>query len=414
MGMAGMASSLFAIMRGVNVVQVGVTSEMLFATGLLDLMGTHPIEEQRSWSDPWAAIEMLTQDIPNHPYARLHKNDIQTAFEEIVSFLAGAGLSYHGRKGENCRVITPLGTIKHTYFVPQSMWSGVLALEEKPPCVIVDFEGLKEFSARQIVALLQKEWPGLDAARIPFPGSNRVKEFFPGEIAAESLESSKNKEMLISALKPLTKNAQAIGLPALLGLQRTGQILAELESRLGVAVFELPTLPISVPGLRLNETLRRRLSAEGVRYLAQNRVLEARRSPDGDFLLGIGRKEEQYTLRAEGVILASGRFWGRGLEASRQMIRETLFDLPVSQPQGRTNWHREDFLDSRGHSINRAGLEIDDFFRPLGKSGRPAYENLFAAGSILAHQDWIRMKCGSGLALATAKGAVNSFLKLNK
>jgi hypothetical protein len=33
---------------------------------------------------------------------------------------------------------------------------------------------------------------------------------------------------------------------------------------------------------------------------------------------------------------------------------------------------------------------------------------LFAAGSILAHQDWMRMKCGSGLALSTAYAAVNS------
>jgi glycerol-3-phosphate dehydrogenase subunit B len=31
---------------------------------------------------------------------------------------------------------------------------------------------------------------------------------------------------------------------------------------------------------------------------------------------------------------------------------------------------------------------------------------LFAAGSILAHQDWMRMKCGSGLAIATAYAAV--------
>jgi glycerol-3-phosphate dehydrogenase subunit B len=37
---------------------------------------------------------------------------------------------------------------------------------------------------------------------------------------------------------------------------------------------------------------------------------------------------------------------------------------------------------------------------------------LFAIGSILAHQDWIRMKCGSGLAIATAYGAVKALLKL--
>jgi glycerol-3-phosphate dehydrogenase subunit B len=56
--------------------------------------------------------------------------------------------------------------------------------------------------------------------------------------------------------------------------------------------------------------------------------------------------------------------------------------------------------------VNQAGLETDPIFRPLDASGRPAHPRLFAAGSILAHQDWMRMKCGSGLAMATAYAAV--------
>jgi len=47
----------------------------------------------------------------------------------------------------------------------------------------------------------------------------------------------------------------------------------------------------------------------------------------------------------------------------------------------------------------------------LDRHGQTAFENLFAAGSILAHQDWMRMKCGSGLAIATAYAAVRSLLK---
>jgi glycerol-3-phosphate dehydrogenase subunit B len=36
------------------------------------------------------------------------------------------------------------------------------------------------------------------------------------------------------------------------------------------------------------------------------------------------------------------------------------------------------------------------------------YENLFAAGIIIAHQDWIRERCGAGIAIATAYKAVES------
>ncbi|UCD32176.1 MAG: FAD-binding protein, partial [Desulfobacterales bacterium] len=72
-GMAGSAAALFAANRGVSVVQVGIISEIIFASGLLDLMGVHPIQKQRIWDNPWAAIDTVSKDIPGHPYAKLNE-----------------------------------------------------------------------------------------------------------------------------------------------------------------------------------------------------------------------------------------------------------------------------------------------------------------------------------------------------
>jgi glycerol-3-phosphate dehydrogenase subunit B len=52
-GMAGMSAALFAASRGLATVLVGRTGEIIFATGLLDLMGVHPLETGRLWNDPW-------------------------------------------------------------------------------------------------------------------------------------------------------------------------------------------------------------------------------------------------------------------------------------------------------------------------------------------------------------------------
>ena len=175
-------------------------------------------------------------------------------------------------------------------------------------------------------------------------------------------------------------------------------------------VFEIPTLPPGTTGLRLKETFERGLGAKGVTLFLENRVFRAATPPGGGFLLEIGRIEPELTIRAPVVVLATGRFMGGGLRADRREVRETLFGLPVRQPEGRAHWHRAEFLDPRGHPVNRAGIEIDESFRPLDASGRPAHAHLFAAGSILAHQDWMRMKCGSGLAIATAWGAVGQAL----
>ena len=112
--------------------------------------------------------------------------------------------------------------------------------------------------------------------------------------------------------------------------------------------------------------------------------------------------------RAGAVLLASGRFLGKGLRAERTGVHESIFDLPVFQPPRREDWHQRDLFHRKGHLINRSGLEIDDRFRPVGENRRPVYPNLYAAGAILAHQDWIRQKCGSGLAIASAYGAIKA------
>ncbi|MCX5882659.1 MAG: FAD-binding protein [Deltaproteobacteria bacterium] len=206
-----------------------------------------------------------------------------------------------------------------------------------------------------------------------------------------------------------------MGIPAILGIHRSLEVQADLEALTGVKIFEIPTLPPSVPGLRLKEMFEKALSEKGVRQFLQQRVTAVLPEPGNGFLLDIaGGNAQEQKIRCKGILLATGRFFGNGLSADRKRIRESLFDLPVFQPVSRSNWYLMDFLDPKGHPIHQAGLEIDKDFRPLSISGVPAFSNLFAAGSILAHQDWIRQKCGSGIAIATAYGAVSSFIRLGQ
>jgi glycerol-3-phosphate dehydrogenase subunit B len=309
----------------------------------------------------------------------------------------------------NSGVLTALGTIKPTYCIPHTMWNGVRALEEKPACLIIDIRGLKGFSARQIVDALQNGWSDLSAARISFPGSDHLGEVY-AEHMANALLLPHNREKLAEVVRPLIKESKIAGLPAILGLYRTHEVFSHLEELIGVPLFEIPTIPPSVPGLRLKEAFERGLRLKGVHYFSLKRALHVRQPAGGHFETHIGGNDVEHIIHSRGIVLASGRFIGGGLHADRKRIRETIFDLPVYQPDRRAKWHRRNFLDPRGHLINQSGLEIDDKFRPLNHSRQPAFESLFAAGSILAHNDWKRMKCGAGLAIATAFGAVNSFI----
>jgi len=406
-GMAGMASALFASNLGISTVQVGLPSGIIFASGLIDLMGVHPINDGKIWQNPWAAIDALVKDIPEHPFSRIKKDDIHKALEGFLSFMGDAGLPYCRYENRNAKMIMPVGNVKHTYGVPQTMWNGVLALDQKCPCLIIDIKGLRGFSARQITETLKSSWPDLSHARITFPNTDHLEEVYTEPIA-RYLSLAENRKALAQIVMPHVKQARMVGFPAIFGIGNAVEIYRDLQELIGVPVFEVPTMPPSITGLRIKDAFESQLPDKGVRLLLHKKVLKVQHSKGG-FVLDIGGVDTEYTVKAKGVILSSGRFLGKGLRADRKKIRESIFDLPVFQVGERAKWHRQNFLNPKGHLINTAGLEIDNKFRPLDSSGKPAFNRLFAAGSILAHQDWMRMKCGSGLAIASAYAAVNAF-----
>jgi glycerol-3-phosphate dehydrogenase subunit B len=408
-GLSGMAAALFAANRGIRTICAGGVSEVIFASGLIDLMGVHPIGEGILWDNPWDAIDALKQDLPVHPYSRMQKESIHLAIDEFITGLKTAGLAYERFLEQNVQVIMPIGTVKTTYGVPKSMWNDVMAMSKKSPCLVVGINGLLGFSSRQITEALKSTWPELHYTSISFPRLERSSEVYT-EPMARSLSLSETRERLAASVRPYIGKATAIGFPAIFGIQDTDYIVSDMEERLGAKIFEIPTMPPSIPGLRIKEAMDRYLKEMGVRTLLSKKVLNVRRK-NKVFVLEIGDRTVECIVRAKAVILASGRFLGGGLTAERKGVRETIFDLPVYQPENRKVWHNQNFFDTRGHAINRAGLEINDQFQPLLGDGRRAFENLFAAGSILAHQDWMRMKCGAGLSIATAYAAVESLLK---
>ena len=408
-GMAGMAAAVFAVNRGISTAIVGLLGESWFTGGLIDLMGVHPVSKGKTWRDPWAAIEAVKKDIPGHPYARLAREDINAALQEFYAFLSSAGLPYCFEADSNSNLITAFGAIKTTHGVPQTMWPGVTALSRKAPCLIVDLQGLKGFSARLLTERLKSEWPGLKTLSIPSIYGDQAHEINPVPLAND-LEISQYRQKLAELIKPHAKDVEFIGLPAVLGIHQANQVVHELDELLETPVFEIPTLPPSIPGMRLKEAFLQFLPAKGVDCLFQKHVLKATATKDGDFLLDIGRSEHEGSIKADAVLLATGRFLGGGLQSDHTTVTEPIFDLPVFQPENRELWHGDRLFEPGGHAVNQAGLETDTMMRPLDKSGQPAFENLFAAGIILAHQDWTRMKCGSGLSVATAYGAIKSLL----
>jgi len=398
-GMSGMAATFFAIERGLNTIQIGQSSPLQFYSGFFDVMAVHPIKDKKTWDNPWDGITQLCKDIPEHPYALLTKDQILQAFGLWFELLKQLKMPYSYMTNQNIPAITPIGTSKLTHAVPQAMWTGISAMLNHQKALVVDIDGLKGFSGQQIKENLHDQWPELETIRITFPKASG--ETYANHMAS-AIESPDIHKQLINAIIPHAHRVQCIGFPAILGSYHHQDLCKNIESLLGKPVFEIPTLPPCMPGIRLRNALTHELAQKGG-TLYQTTIHNV--EPDGKY--GFIAHTANHKIYAKNIVLAAGRFMGKGLNATRTSIKENLFNLPVVQPESRRQWHHKQFFHQQGHDIHQAGICVDQSFRPINEKGKIVYDHLFAAGSILAKNDWMRHKCGAGVAVASAFGAVH-------
>ena len=187
---------------------------------------------------------------------------------------------------------------------------------------------------------------------------------------------------------------------------------SELESRLGIRLVEVPTLPPSVPGLRLEHALRAFALHHGVDLIegaAASGSLPtsgAQQGVDGVMI----RTAAGWRKRSAGhVILATGGFLHGGLQAeSSGLVSETVFGIPVAHERDRSTWLAEE--PGSAHPLDRFGVRVNNAMQPLGRDGMAICGNLRAIGGLLAEADRRVERSRQGIDLATAYRAVESIL----
>jgi len=412
-GLAGMTAGARAAVKGLDTVVAGNPSALSFSSGIMDYLGIYPAGSKKSLDDPILGLEQLIQNFPSHPYALAH-HQIDKRFEFVQELLGLAGLHYTrgftGTRTKNMTLTTAMGTVRPGFMVPDTMVAGASILEKdagEKILVIAGIKGLAGFSAAQVAQGLAGRFAQAIPLEVELPG---IKTSVPPRILAEQMEDPLVREVLVSQLLPHAAKADIIGLPAICGIENSHGIMADLESRINIPLFEIPGPPPSIPGMRLKNAFEKVLDGAEARLLSNVRISDP--VFDGKrFTLTAGFDPESVKINAGGVILATGRFFGGGLHARRERIVEPVFHLNVAQPTGRKLWHDSRFFAPKGHAINRAGIETDALFRPLDERGRPVYNHLYAAGAILAHNDWARLKSGAGTAIVSSCAAVDAFIE---
>ena len=106
---------------------------------------------------------------------------------------------------------------------------------------------------------------------------------------------------------------EKIGLPAVLGLDGSASIKQEIESQIDRPVFEIPTLPPSVPGIRLFRALKSRLLASGGQLYWGRPIASVERYGKVIEAVTIGTRGRSTRVNGKAFILATGSFVSGGL-----------------------------------------------------------------------------------------------------
>jgi glycerol-3-phosphate dehydrogenase subunit B len=407
-GLAGLTTALRLAEQELQVLVVakGVGGTHL-APATIDVLGyaDGPVES------PAEALPEFVAAHPGHPYGRLSVELIRSSLEWFGERIGELG--YQGRLEENFLIPTAIGVAKPTALVPQTMASG--DLRAGGHFVFVGLRGLKDFYPAYLA-------DNLVGAALPGGASvsARAVELAPplgdeGDVSgpgfARRFERAEFRDLVVRELEQRLDPGEIVGFPAVLGLGRAREVWQELEARLRRPVFEVPTLPPSVGGIRLYESMTAALRRNGARVVVGSTVAGAElkgKRLDGVVAQTAGRPR---TYQARSFVLATGGFASGAVQMdSYGRVNETVFDLPlVGVPGSGAPRFEPGYFDE--HPIARAGLAVDEELRPVDAQGAPAFENLHAAGATLAGAAPWREASGNGLSLATGYAAASAILE---
>jgi glycerol-3-phosphate dehydrogenase subunit B len=384
-GLAGLVAATRLAEAGSHVL---VLAKGVGATHLspvtIDVLGYAPERVER----PGEALAGLGED---HPYSVIGRDAVAAALAWW-----GEAMPYVGGLEQNLLLPTAVGALKPSALVPETMAAGA---GDDPVCV-VGLRTLKDFHAPLLADNLARA--GVEARAVELDLRPEHRADANSLAFARGFDDPEFRAEVAGQLSGRLGASERVAFPAVLGIAGPLGVWSELQERLGHPVFEVPTLPPSVPGMRVFAALRERLRRAGGRIIF-NAVVEGA-DRDGDRVAAlrarVGLREVSHG--SDWVVLATGGFASGGLALdSHWQAREVALGLPVTGVPDGERFLPEYFAE---HPMGRAGVAVDGRLRPAG------LENVLVAGATLAGAVPWREKSGDGISLSTGHRAAELIL----
>jgi glycerol-3-phosphate dehydrogenase subunit B len=394
-------AGLSGLMGGLALAEAGTRPLLLakgqgathWTAGTLDVWGASGASGLRD------ELRALVAARPDHPYARVGLDGVEQALDRFRALMEAARYPYVGSLERNVLLPTAIGALRPAALMPATMAAGDTRLGGK--VLLAGFRELRDFFPPLAAANLSAQGIAARGIYLKMPKVERKLDFYTRTLA-QLFDDPAFREDVGRQLRAERGDATRIGLPAVLGLKDPLGVVADLQRLSGAQIFEIPTLPPSVPGMRLFEIFRAAITRAGGRLQVGGWVVRGQGENGRLAAVYSEAAARDQEHRANTFLLATGGLAGGGVRTDQAgAVWETALGLPLRAPDSRGQWFSPRFLAENGHPIYLAGVATDERLRPLDGDGQVIYENVTVAGAALAGSDPVRERCYSGLALAT-------------
>ena len=381
-------------------------SALHFSSGSFDLLNMSSSDE--SISNPTEAIFQLVETNPQHPYAKIGKDNIETFINEGEQLLREAGINIEGSAQRNHYRVTPLGTLRPTWLTGSEFITSNKNKLEWKNIAILNFSGFIDFYPKFIADEFSKSGTQSDIIEIDFPFLEPLRHN-PSELRATNIarvfDNHKALDDLATRIKQLDSKYEMIVLPACIGLNST-LALKSLSEITGRNIKLIATTPPSVAGIHYQQCLRKYFESLGGVYMLGDEVKNGI-AYNNRILKIFTQNHGNIPLEGDNFILATGSFFSKGLIASPQNIYEPIFNLDVDFIPERKNWYSNNFYDKQNyHSF---GVKTNNNLQGM-VSGK-VIDNLYVSGAILSGFNPIKEGCGAGVSILSAMYIVDQIIK---
>lgn len=400
-GLSGLTCGIALAQAGQRVAIVATgQSSLHFASGSFDLLGYD--SEGKAVGNPVEAINTLPE---SHPYKKV--GDVEKLAAQAQELLAAAGVKTTGKAGKNHNRLTPLGAVKPTWLTMEDYITIDGDKLNYKQVALMNIIGYLDFPTKFIADGLRKLGAEVEVKPITLPELNEARKS-PTEMRATNIAKVLASEAIVkrlaSEINAKTGNAEAILLPAVLGIKNS-ELAQLLKEQVNKPIHFVATIPPSVPGTRMQALLRKRFEALGGTFLNGDKAVKGEIS--GTKLNSIETEKLVGTrLEADNFVLATGSFMGRGIVSDYEKVYEPVLGADVDFIADRAQWTRDNVWEAQPYM--EFGVKTDAQLHVM-KQGKPL-SNTYAAGQVLSGNNKVKLASGEGVDMLTALTVANNIL----